>query len=85
MKTEDGAANLVGPQVKARRIELGLSHSDVCLRIAEATNGRWIPLKQDIYKIEVLIRGVSDIEADVLSRILDCQLTWLFAGDKTKV
>lgn len=79
MKTEDGAANLVGPQVKARRLELGLSHDDVCARIAQATSGRWIPLRQDIYKIEARMRGVSDLEVITFAQVLDCVPNWLLA------
>ena len=52
-----------------------------CGRVADVTEGRWIPIAQDIYKIEAKRRSVTDIEAMALAAALECDLKWLICGE----
>lgn len=70
----DGQANIIGPHVKGRRLELGWTHDAVGARLAEITQHQWNPTRHDICKIELGLRAVSDIEALALAQALDCSI-----------
>ncbi len=67
--------------MRARRVELGLTHDAVCGRLAYLTNGRWIPNRQDIYKIEAQVRTCTDIEIVAIAGALETSAAWLLIGD----
>jgi transcriptional regulator with XRE-family HTH domain len=73
----DGEKNLVGHNVKAARTRLGITLEDVCGRVSQVTDGRWIPISQDIYKIEAKRRSVTDIEAAALAEALRIDISGL--------
>ena len=81
---EDGSKNMVGSQVRKARANMRLTLEAVCGRVADVTNGRWIPISQDIYKIESKRRSVTDIEAAALAAALECRIGWLMLGDKAE-
>jgi len=80
-RLETGESNLVGPRVRERRVELGLTHDSVCGRLAYLTNGRWIPNRQDIYKIEAQVRTCTDIEMVAIAGALETSAAWLLIGN----
>lgn len=80
-RLETGESNLVGPRVRERRVELGLTHDAVCGRLAYFTNGRWIPNRQDIYKIEAQVRTCTDIEIVAIAEALGASAAWLLIGN----
>lgn len=49
-------------------------------RLAYATDGRWNPSDQEIYRIESRTRTVLDLEAVALSQVLECGVGWLLTG-----
>ena len=83
-RLETGESNLVGPRVRACRVELGLTHDAVCGRLAYITNGRWIPNRQDIYKIEAQVRTCTDIEIVAIAEALGASAAWLLVGGEGK-
>ena len=72
--------NVIGPRVKQRREEIGITLDMACARIAGATDGRWIPEARDLHKIEVQVRIVSDIELLALAEALECSPLWLLSA-----
>ena len=80
-KSASGKCNLIGPRVRIRRLNLALTHDAVCGRIALITDGRWIPQRQDIYKIEARVRTCTDIEMVALSQALEIDTAWLLTSD----
>jgi transcriptional regulator with XRE-family HTH domain len=73
--------NLIGLRTKERRELLSVSQDQLCGKVAEISQGAWIPTRHDIYRIEAGSRTVSELEALVLAVALDCELDWLVSGE----
>lgn len=58
-----------------------ITQDALCARIAQVTNGKWIPDRQEIYRIEDGRRIVSDLEILALATVLECSASWLLIGD----
>ena len=67
--------NLVGPEIRRRRIEAGLSQEALAVRIQRA---RWDLSRGGLSKIEARLRRVNDAELLVLSRALKCEVLELY-------
>ncbi len=80
-RLKTGESNIVGPRVRASRVALGLTHDAVCGRLAHLTEGRWIPNRQDIYKIEAQVRTCTDIEIVAIAEALGASAAWLLIGN----
>lgn len=74
LRTVANKQNLVGPHIKSRRQELGLTQDALCARLALITGGRWNPTIFDVYRIESQRRIVSDLETLALSLALECSV-----------
>ncbi len=76
--------NIAGVRVAESRRLLKLTQDQLCAGIADATNGKWIPTRRDIYRIESGTRIVSDLELVALAIALGRDTEWLLfrEGDK---
>lgn len=81
LRANDGAMNLVGGRVLARRRELGITRDQLSGRIGEVTQGGWAPSLHSLLKIERGTRIVTDTEAAALAQALGCAVSWLLLGD----
>lgn len=81
LRTADDRMNIVGIQVKARRLQQRWNQDTLCARIALVTRGKWNPEWRDIVRIEGGTRKVSDLELLVLSQALECSAAWLLSGE----
>ena len=77
LKTLDGKMNLIGPRVRARRIELGLTHDAVCARVQINTGNRWEIDHRDLWKIEAQRRACTDVEIVELAKALEVEVSQL--------
>jgi transcriptional regulator with XRE-family HTH domain len=77
LRSEDNKMNRIGPRVKSRRQELGLTQSALHGRLAHLTGGRWNPERQTALDIERGRRSVLDTELVVLALALECSVLWL--------
>ena len=80
IKTKDGKLNLVGPQVRARRIFRGDTRDSVCARIQVNTGVEWGINERDLWKIENQRRACTDLEIVELAKALSCTVADLFNG-----
>lgn len=80
LRSQDGKLNLIGVRVSQRRTEMRLKQDEICGRIALETRGEWTPGWQDLSRIENGARLVSDIEATIFAKVLECDLLWLLTG-----
>lgn len=85
LRTEEQKVNQVGQRVRERRADLHLTQDNLCARIAQITNGCWIPDRREIYRIEDGRRIVSDLEILVLANVLGCSACWLLIGETQNV
>ena len=85
LRTEDQKVNQVGSRVRERRVNLKLTQDNLCARIAEITDGGWIPDRREIYRIEDGRRIVSDLEILALAQVLGCSACWLLIGETQNV
>jgi hypothetical protein len=69
--------NQSGYRISVRRIELGLTQSMLCGRIADLTSASWNPTEGDIGRIERGTRIVSDIELAILAKALESSIQHL--------
>lgn len=83
IRTEKGQVNAVGERVRQRRRELKLGQDALCGRLAEASEGRWVPDRREIYKMESGTRSVRDLEVLALARALLVSPCWLLTGEET--
>jgi transcriptional regulator with XRE-family HTH domain len=67
--------NLVGPEVRRRRIEAGLSQEALAAKIQVK---RWDLSRGGLSKIEARLRRVNDAELLVLVRALGCGIADLY-------
>lgn len=81
LRTEDNKRNQIGQRVKDCRNQMKLTQDALCARIAQATNGQWIPDRREIYRIEDGRRIVSDLEILTLAQVLECSPCWLLTGN----
>ena len=79
--TRAGERNAVGDRVRERRVSLGLTVDQVHAHLAEATDGRWNPSRQQIQHIEARRRAVTDLEVIALAAVLECGTSWLLEGE----
>ena len=77
----NGHMNLVAARVKAKRREAKLTQDQFAARISDATLGKWIPSRKDIWRIESGSRLITDLELTGLSAVLKCSAAWLLYGD----
>lgn len=83
LRTSDGKLNQIGGRVQNQRLAINLKQDELCARIAETTNGQWVPAWQDVSRIENGARMVSDLEVIVLASVLECTAAWLIDGTST--
>ena len=69
--------NLIGPRVRQRRIDLGLTHDAVCARIQINTANRWEIDHRDLWKIEAQRRACTDIETVEIAKALETNIAAL--------
>lgn len=74
-------ANSVGIRVKEGRKAGKWGQDALCGRIAEVTDGKWIPDRFEISSIERRLRMVSDLEVHALAAALAVTPCWLLTGD----
>ena len=82
---DSGIRNEIGDRVKARRMALGLTQTQLSESLAEITHGKWDPSIQQVLYIESQRRAVTDLEIRVLARVLKCGASWLLEGDEADV
>ena len=80
LRTKENKINQIGQRVRDCRNRLQLTQDALCARIAQATDGQWIPDRREIYRIEDGRRIVSDLEILALAQILECCPCWLLIG-----
>jgi len=80
IRANDGAQNAIGERAKQQRLRLSLTQGQVIARLADATDGRWNPTDQEIYRIESKTRSVIDLEVLALAEVLGCSVGWLLTG-----
>lgn len=76
----DNSMNLVGTRVRERRQQLHVTQDQLCGRVADVTEGAWVPSRHDVYRVEAGTRTVSDAEVVALAAALSCGLVWLICG-----
>lgn len=81
LRTQDNKKNQIGQRVRDRRDQMNVTQDALCARIAQVTNGQWIPDRREIYRIEDGRRIVSDLEILALAQVLECSASWLLIGD----
>ena len=81
LRTSNQKKNQIGQRVRDRRDQLTLTQDTLCARLAQTTNGLWIPDRREIYRIEDGRRIVSDLEILALAEALECYPCWLLVGD----
>lgn len=81
LRTSDQKKNQLGQRVRDRRAELDVTQDALCARLAQITNGGWIPDRKEIFRIEDGQRIVSDLETLALAEALECSPCWLLTGD----
>ena len=62
LRTQDNKKNQIGQRLRDCRDQMQLTQDALCARIAQVTNGQWIPDRREIYRIEYGRRLVSDLE-----------------------
>lgn len=85
LRTPDQKKNQIGQRVRDSRTNLELTQDALCARIAQVTDGGWIPDRREIYRIEDGRRIVSDLEILALAQALKCQSCWLLTGLESPV
>lgn len=80
LRTQEGHLNQVADRMRSRRRVQKLTQEQLCGRLADATEGLWIPARMDIVRIENGARIVSDLEIFALAKALGCTPCWLLAG-----
>lgn len=81
LRTADKKRNQLGTRMRERRRYLKLTQDSFCAQLAQITEGEWNPDRKEIYRIEVGLRIVSDLEIFVLANALDVSPCWLLTGD----
>lgn len=81
LRTSDQKINQIGQRVKDCRANLKITQDALCARLSQITNGRWIPDRCEIFRIEDGRRIVSDLEILALSEALGCSPCWLLLGE----
>lgn len=84
LQTIDAKYNAVGLRVRQQRERLGITRNDLCGRIADVTDGRWIPDFWEVGKIERQSRMVTDVELLALAQALSIEPCWLLVGNGKK-
>jgi hypothetical protein len=82
-RSEDGAMNLVGQALKARRLALGRTRAEFITDLSNVTGGRWSPSVADLLNIERRTRTVTDVELAALAKALRTTVTALM-GEREK-
>ena len=70
-RSEAGDMNIIGPSVKARRLQLNRNRTEFIKDLSNASGGRWAPSVADLLNIERMTRTVTDIELAVLAAALN--------------
>lgn len=74
-------ANSVGFRVREGREAGKWGQDALCGRVAEVTDGNWVPDRFEISSIERRLRMVTDLEVHALAAALSVSLCWLLTGD----
>ena len=74
-------ANSVGFRVREGREAGDWGQDALCGRVAEVTNGNWVPDRFEISSIERRLRMVTDLEVHALAAALSVSPCWLLTGD----
>jgi transcriptional regulator with XRE-family HTH domain len=80
VRTAEGHLNQIADRMRSRRRVLKVTQEQLCGRVAGASEGRWVPARMDIVRIENGGRLVSDLEILILAQALDCSPAWLLTG-----
>jgi hypothetical protein len=83
LRTPDGKMNGVGERVREVRERMKLTQDALCGRISAGTDGKWIPDRRDIFRIEDGRRSVHDTEVVALSAALETDVCWLLLGKRS--
>ena len=70
-----------GQRVRERRLALKLNQDQLCARVADVTEGAWVPDRLEVLRIERGTRGVFDVELVALAEALGCDACWLLLGE----
>jgi len=72
---EQRQQNLIGPTVRRKRLEAGLSQDELAAKIQLVG---WDLSRGGVSKIEARLRRVNDAELVLLAKVLKCELADLF-------
>ncbi len=80
LRSEEGKINQINERLRTQRRARKLTQEQLCGRLADVTDGRWIANRKEIIHLEAGTRIVSDLELLALAKALDCSPCWLLTG-----
>jgi hypothetical protein len=85
LRAANGEMNQIADRMRQRRRALKISQTRLCGRLADVTEGQWSADRQEIVRIELGGRIVSDVEILALAKALECSPCWLLTGETSAV